>query len=205
MTSLLESIDDKDFYRISQLLDSFFNSSFETFESFITATCKILETITLSVSNVKDYIKDSGKFIKKCEGCKSKVSSDLQSLFNQAYTTQNRKDLAKIAKYFHYDLHTSIKRPELFYDLISAIESSNKEKSILECMIEKRNLVRRQGRKVNGKAIGTTLLTKGLEFDSVVVFQADMIADRRYFYVAISRASKNLYLIANSEKITLKP
>lgn len=72
-------------------------------------------------------------------------------------------------------------------------------------MIEKRNLLRRQGRKVKGKAIGTTLLTKGLEFDSVVVFQADMIADRRNFYVAISRASRDVYLITNSEKIALKP
>ena len=203
--SLLESIDDKDFYRISQLLDSFFNSSFETFESFTSATCKILETITLGVSNIKDYIKDNGKFIKKGDECKNKISSVLQNLFYQTYTKHDRKYLAKIAKYFHYDLHTTVKRPELFYDLIAAIESSHQEKSILECMIEKRNLLRRQGRKVKGKAIGTTLLTKGLEFDSVVVFQADMIADRRNFYVAISRASRDVYLITNSEKIALKP
>lgn len=70
-------------------------------------------------------------------------------------------------------------------------------------MIERRNILRKQGRKVKGKAIGTTLLTKGLEFDTVVVFQADMITDRRNFYVAISRATRNLYIITSSDKITL--
>lgn len=204
--SLLESIDDKDFYGISQLLDRFFKRSFKTFELSNLTICKILEKMTLGVSDVKDYInKDNGKFIRKNDKCKSKISSDLQALFNQAYTQHDRKALTKIAKYFHYDLHTSVKRPELFYDLISAIESSSQEKSVLECMIEKRNMLRRQGRKVKGKAIGTTLLTKGLEFDTVVVFQADMITDRRNFYVAISRASKDVYLITSSDRITLKP
>lgn len=36
-------------------------------------------------------------------------------------------------------------------------------------MIEMRNMLRRQGCKVKGKAIGTTLLTKGSELDTVVV------------------------------------
>lgn len=205
--SLLESIDDKDFYSISQQLDRFFNKSFKTFESFNLAICTVLATMTLGVSIMKDYInKDNGKFIRKDDKDKRIISSELQNLFNQAYTkhNSNRRNLAKIAKYFHYDLNTSVKRPELFYDLISAIESSNQEKTILECMIEKRNLLRRQGRKVKGKAIGTTLLTKGLEFDTVVVFQADMITDRSNFYVAISRASKELYLISSSDRVTLK-
>lgn len=204
--SLLESIDDKDFYGISQLLDRFFKRSFNSFESFNLATCEILEKITLGISDVKDYInKDNGKFRRKKEDNKSKISSELQVLFNQAYTQHDRKSLTKIAKYFHYNLQTSVKRPELFYDLISAIESSSQDKSVLDCMIEKRNMLRRQGRKVKGKAIGTTLLTKGLEFDTVVVFQADMITDRRNFYVAISRASRDVYLITSSNKITLKP
>lgn len=203
--SLLESIDDKDFYSISQQLDSFFYKSFKTFELFNLATCKILATMTLGVSNVKEYInQDNGKFIRKTDEHKGQASSILSHLFNQAYTKRDRKALAKIAKYFHYDLYTPIKRPELFYDLISALEASNQDKSILECMIEKRNLLRRQGRKVKGKAIGTTLLTKGLEFDTVVVFQADMIEDRRNFYVAISRASKELYLISSTDKVSLK-
>lgn len=135
---------------------------------------------------------------------KNKITNNLITLFNRAFSNCKRQDFTTIARYFHYNLRTSIKRPELFFDILSAIDASNQTQSVLDCMIERRNILRKQGRKVKGKAIGTTLLTKGLEFDTVVVFQADMITDRRNFYVAISRATRNLYIITSSDKKTLK-
>lgn len=202
--SLLESIDDKDFYGISRKLDVFFKRKHASVESYVKDVCDLLTVMTLGVSNIKEYInQNTGKFINKKDVEKSKISSYLTTLFNRAYSSQSKQDFAKIARHFHYNLKTPIKRPELFFDLLSAINGSNQTKTILDSMIERRNLLRRQGRKVKGKAIGTTLLTKGLEFDTVVVFQADMIQDRRNFYVAISRATKNLYLISSSDKITL--
>ena len=203
--ALLESIDDKDFYGMSRVLDNFFKEKYATIESYIIAACKMLTMITLGVSNIKEYINlENGKFIKKKDEEKSKNRTNLIILFNKAFSSCNRQDFTTIARYFHYRLKTSIKRPELFFDILSAIDASNQTQSVLNCMIERRNLLRKQGRKVKGKAIGTTLLTKGLEFDTVVVFQADMITDRRNFYVAISRATRNLYLITSSDKITLK-
>lgn len=202
--SLLESIDDKDFYGISKTLDDFFKKKHASVESYVKEICDLLTMMTLGVTNINEYInRNNGKFIKKKDLEKSKISSYLTALFNRAYSSRSRQDFTKIARFFHYNLKTPIKRPELYFDLLSSIDASSENKSILDCMIERRNMLRRQGRKVKGKAIGTTLLTKGLEFDTVVVFQADMIEDRRNFYVAISRASKNLYLITSSEKITL--
>lgn len=203
--SLLESIDDKDFYGISKKLDGFFKKKHAFVESYIKELCELLLLMTLGKMGISEYVNlDSGKIVKKKDMEKCKISSYLATLFNQAYSSRGKQDFAKIARYFHYSLKTPIKRPELFFDLLSAIDASTQNKTVLDCMIERRNLLRRQGRKVKGKAIGTTLLTKGLEFDTVVVFQADMIEDRRNFYVAISRATKNLYLITSSDKITLK-
>ena len=58
--------------------------------------------------------------------------------------------------------------------------------------------IRHQGRRIHGRIIGTTLLTKGLEFDTVVVWNAHKFEDAKNFYVAISRACKKLILLTNT-------
>ena len=72
-------------------------------------------------------------------------------------------------------------------------------------MNQYKNKIRMSGRKVLGKCIGTTLLTKGLEFDTVIILWANLIRDKRNFYVAISRACKELYIFSNSYNIHLEP
>lgn len=59
-----------------------------------------------------------------------------------------------------------------------------------------RNVLRRKGRKVMQKSIGTTLLTKGLEFDNVVILNAQKFDDPRHFYVALTRCSEKLVVIS---------
>ena len=59
-------------------------------------------------------------------------------------------------------------------------------------MFEKRNHIRRVGRKLYGRCIGTTLLTKGLEFDTVIVLNAHEFTCPKNLYVALTRASKRL-------------
>ena len=53
------------------------------------------------------------------------------------------------------------------------------------------------GRRVEARAIGSTLLLKGLEADHVVVLDADDMS-RRDLYVAISRGSKTLTVVSRS-------
>ena len=60
------------------------------------------------------------------------------------------------------------------------------------------------GRKIEGRCIGTTLLTKGLEFDTVILYEAHKFVDEKNFYVAISRARKKLVLITSAPKIQFK-
>jgi len=58
-----------------------------------------------------------------------------------------------------------------------------------------RNVIRKMGRKLYGKCIETTLLTKGLEFDTVIVLAADRFIDPRNLYVALSRCCKRLIVV----------
>lgn len=77
-------------------------------------------------------------------------------------------------------------------------------KTMYDCMCYIKNKVRMCGRKVNGKCIGTTLLTKGLEFDAVVIVDADSILDAKNFYVAISRACKKLIIFTQKTVLHFK-
>ena len=61
-------------------------------------------------------------------------------------------------------------------------------------MVSHRERIRFFGRNVEGKCIGSTLLTKGLEFDDVIVIDAHNILDKNNLYVALTRAAKRLII-----------
>ena len=94
-------------------------------------------------------------------------------------------------------------RKELFSDMCKALEiAGNSRMSVYESMKKIKNRKRRASKRIKGKVIGTTLLVKGLEFETVVVLNAHKFKDRQNFYVAITRASKKLIIFTN--KNTLK-
>ena len=70
---------------------------------------------------------------------------------------------------------------------------------MLEEITRKRNLARVRGRELYGKVISTTLLTKGLEADTVVLVRpSDLFNDDnglKHLYVALTRAIKDIVLI----------
>ncbi|MBM2835319.1 MAG: hypothetical protein HW406_2480, partial [Candidatus Brocadiaceae bacterium] len=78
-------------------------------------------------------------------------------------------------------------------------QAEHKGISVYEAMKEIRNIKRRMGRKVNGSCIGTTLLTKGLEFDTVAVLDAHKFKCPKNFYVAITRACRRLIIFTNNK------
>jgi DNA helicase-2/ATP-dependent DNA helicase PcrA len=73
--------------------------------------------------------------------------------------------------------------------------------SVYENMIEYKNRIRHIGKKIDDRCLGTTLLTKGLEFDTVIVVDAHLFSDKRNFYVAISRACKNVIILTENNQI----
>jgi len=65
-----------------------------------------------------------------------------------------------------------------------------------------RNVKRRMGRKIKGKCIGTTLLTKGLEFDTVAILNAHEFDCPKNLYVALTRSSKRLIVFTNNKVLS---
>ena len=95
-------------------------------------------------------------------------------------------------------------RKELFNTFCKALEDAEMQNSsVLESMNNKRNMMRRIGRKIYGRCIGTTLLTKGLEFDTVAILNAHKFDCPKHLYVAMTRASKRLIIF--TDKPILNP
>ena len=98
------------------------------------------------------------------------------------------KSLPKIHTFVH----------EQLYNILTALKIAHSESvPVLHAMRQIRNLYRCKGRVVPHYAIGTTLLTKGLEFDNVLVLNPNKM-DPKHFYVAITRARKRLFLYQDS-------
>ena len=62
------------------------------------------------------------------------------------------------------------------------------------------NRTRHAGRQIGKRSIGSTLLVKGLEFDHSVIVYADNMS-RNDWYVALTRATKGLTILAPSQMI----
>jgi len=95
-------------------------------------------------------------------------------------------------------------RRDLYESIYWALkDADNGRVSVRKAMENRRNKLRRVGRKVYGRCLGTTLLTKGLEFDNVVVLNAHEFKCPKHLYVALTRASKRLIVI--SENYIIRP
>lgn len=75
--------------------------------------------------------------------------------------------------------------------------------SVYDGMKKDRDKARRVGRRIIGCYVGTTLLTKGLEFDTVFVINPNDFSNKKHLYVALTRAVKNLIIISSSNIVTI--
>ena len=97
------------------------------------------------------------------------------------------------------DLRWKAKRADIFSSVFACLKLANENAtSVLEEMKKHKNRIRQVGRRIEGRCIGTTLLTKGLEFDTVVLIEADKMKSSKDFYVAISRACKEVHIFTSS-------
>ncbi len=95
--------------------------------------------------------------------------------------------------------NVTVYRKELVRNMVKVLADASKlGLTAIDALVRNRNLVRRSGRGVMKKSIGTTLLTKGLEFDNVVVLNAHQFDSPRHLYVALTRCCKRLVVITNN-------
>ena len=197
---LLEAIDDKDYYIISESIDDIVSTIKSNSEHV-----KVLKTeLFLELFNStcvktwfgKYYIKR--KSTPHVEDCKL-----LNHYMDTFIETPSLVNLYAILLFLRDVLKFKSKRREMLNGILHSMKTAiTEETTVYEAMTQQKNILRRTGRKVHGKCIGTTHLTKGLEFDTVVVLDAHKFEDLKHFYVAITRACKKLVIFSETETLS---
>lgn len=192
--TLIESIDDKEFYILSKEADLLTN---ENIRIKLFGICSKL----FNKTGIDFWFNDKGLKNKNKPEDKVKLKpveiqiSSLEAKFsflNFAKLLKSIKELTDVKCY----------RKELFNTFFKALEDAEMQNiSVLESMNNRRNMTRRIGRKIYGRCIGTTLLTKGLEFDTVAIINAHKFDCPKHLYVAMTRASKRLIIFTNKPNL----
>lgn len=203
--AIVEAIDDRSFYDYAERLDQLKESK-DQYKDLVTCIKGVpmrgrnARSNTL-LTNLNSFLKDDAPPTRSSDPQKVIAISVLNKCLED-FSFSNVAELLKILK----DIpRVNCFRKELFWDIVKALAIASQEDiSVLEAMEGIRNRKRSDGKKVYGKSIGTTLLTKGLEVDSVIVLNADEFTDAKNLYVALSRASNKLVIISRTEKIQFK-
>ena len=131
-------------------------------------------------------------------------SEKVNAKFEAFFSNPNGNTLIALLTEAKLQFRLKYKRDEIYKNLINALKHSYLEKiSVYEAMKNSRNHIRRSGRKIHGKCMGTTLLTKGLEFDTVVLIDAHKFDTPEHLYVALSRCCRNLIIF--TARLILSP
>lgn len=194
----LEAFDDKWYYNKSKLLDSIDANN----------RISIAHNLLLDImpkTEIGMWINDNHKIKKKSAVSEcDKYFYNMLCELSSADVKDNLQWMLNIVQLFKkkYYMKCKIEKTDAIINAIRiAIYNSI---SVYEGMKKDRDKARRHGRKVVGRYVGTTLLTKGLEFDSVIIINPNNFTNKKHLYVALTRASLNLIVISPSNIITLK-
>jgi DNA helicase-2/ATP-dependent DNA helicase PcrA len=196
--TLLEAIDDKMFYTLARNADQLIAGMPRIHKKKKRLKTDILEKF-FAPTTLNQWVKET-TWVKKTKAADQLASDKIQSLFESFFSETNPIILATILLEVKKTLKIKNKRDEVFNSFRSALRSAGAENcSVYEAMKHNRNIIRRVGRKVIGKCMGTTLLTKGLEFDTVVIIDAHKFACPKHLYVALTRCCKNLIIFTAND------
>lgn len=196
---LLEAIDDKDFYSITKELDVLLTSN-DQFSKFITIAEKLFTQSDMSV-----WFNNNGLKVKRNQIDKQTSESILPFVTHLINNLACYNDLYQLFYKLKNTFRLNCWRADLLRSIIVALQNAASNNiEVKKAMYEHKNHIRIIGRKVYGKCIGTTLLTKGLEFDNVVILDAQDFTDKKNFYVAITRACKKLTIFTTNTTLTFR-
>lgn len=194
---VLESIDDRLFYKLAKMFDCL---TAENSYQIIFEVC----TELFSKTELKKWLTEKS-VVRKRNGDTSsqEISSKLNTLFSALNNSLAKHICSEILNCIKEIPNIRCYRIEVFYSLCSALEGSSSRVSVYDSMVMVRNNIRKMGRKISGCCIGTTLLTKGLEFEHVMILNVNKFNSPKHLYVALTRASKKLVVFGESPFINL--
>lgn len=197
---LLEAIDDKSFYAIAKKADELIEGIARARNKIIRTKKDILDAL-FNTTDLDIWFNNEGLKNKQKADDKEQSQKLLFRIegFIGAPSARTLYELIQEAK---VGLKLKYKRDEIVFSLLRSLkEAGRSDVSVYQAVKESRNTIRRSGRKVHGKCIGTTLLTKGLEFDTVVILDAHKFSSPKHLYVALTRCCKKLIIFTESEKL----
>lgn len=203
--NLVEAIDDRAYYQCAHNIDSLIDEIVAS--SLSVDYLKIrekFEEVTFDSQSLNMWFNSSG-LISKRDADEKVFSDKLKLCCDKFFQDACARSFQELLLFFYQNNRRNIKRPDLARQVLKSLEYAvENNTSVYEAMVKTKNHIRRNGRKIYGKCFGTTLLTKGLEFDAVILLYANKIEDKRNFYVAISRACKNLIIFTESNQLSFR-
>lgn len=189
---MIESIDDKSFYEYCDLFDSMEG------EGLVKTVVDMMKTLA-KTSAITKWFNIQGKIIKKQKQTEKEVSDSLVNAITPLLSNKTFSGVLNLIDAISGLPDMRIYRKSLLFDVKCTLRDAERLGiTAKEAIIRNRNIVRRKGRKIIGKSIGTTLLTKGLEFDTVVVLNAHQFDNPKHLYVALTRCCSRLVVITNN-------
>lgn len=199
--TLIEAIDDSSFYSLAKTIDILCSSIGRAKNPVKRIKKDVLEQI-YHKSGLANWFNENDIKNKQAGADKIKASA-LKNTIDLFVLKPSPSNMNSIIIGLKNNLKIKYKREGLLYAVLNALKHSELEGiSVYEAMKNHRNVIRRTGRKIKGKCIGTTLLTKGLEFDTVAILDADKFNCPKHFYVALTRCCKNLFVFSSQKLLS---
>lgn len=88
-------------------------------------------------------------------------------------------------------------RPEVLHCCIAALRAAGGNVGFMAAAVQARERNRQQGRPLGRRAVGSTLLLKGLEADVVVILQPELMTTQ-HLYVALTRGARRVVVCSSA-------
>jgi DNA helicase-2/ATP-dependent DNA helicase PcrA len=195
---LIEAFDGRDFYESAIHFDN---------KDGLPSIDILHKFISSKFSNLDNwYDKANKRFKNKRDPAEERELSEIKGLVGKLALNYSFLDMKAVISKIGNLRGVNCARKDLLNSLGKSMEYAHNSKiTVLDAMRNYRNGIRRVGRKMYGKCVGTTLLTKGLEFSTVIVLDADKFKDPQNFYVAFSRCTKRLIVLGHNSKMRPYP
>lgn len=191
---LLEAIDEKKFYSLGKYFDNW-QKNFE--DSFL----RILKDFFTSKG--VDFWFNSKGAKRKTDKTENKKLTPIRQTINLLEEKNSFALVSKLLTQIEALPKINYNRKELLITICKALDYAEFNNcSVFEAVVKNRNKIRRIGRSVEGRFLGTTLLTKGLEFDTVAILNAHQFDCPKNLYVAMTRASNRLIIFSQERELS---
>lgn len=167
----------------------------------------LLETLKIMINGIQAELGSYINNLKKGKSDFSRISKhkDLGQLIEAVCVDDTPKSVLEVLRWFWKSTEFKIYRAELFYRIGKIYAYMTEENTTLHETIEALSCQQyfTEKRFSFSHLSSRTVLTKGLEFDCVIIDARDKM-DVRDFYVAMTRAKKHIYIISDVSQLSFK-